>query len=75
MSAISIIEKIKEKHKVIGSEIVLEEIKHNGRVVAYISVNEKDLEKIIDRFLKGELDEVKSGWKKYFDKWRKEGIM
>ena len=75
MSLETIISKIKQKHKLIGNEIVLEEIWVRGRKVAYISITEDNLKTILNKYFKGELDLDRSGWRKYIEKWRKEGII
>jgi len=75
MSLETIISKIKEKHKTIGNEIVLEEIWIRGQRVAYISITEDNLKTILAKYFKGELDLGRSGWRKYIEKWRKQGIL
>lgn len=61
--------------KTLLGEILLEEVKaEDGRILGWITITPENLATAVDKIKKKETTEEVLGLKKYFDKWRSEGV-
>ncbi|MEM3423573.1 MAG: hypothetical protein QXE51_03315 [Nitrososphaeria archaeon] len=61
--------------KSLVGEVLLEEVKsEDGRILGWITITPENLATAVDKIKKKEAAEEALGLKKYFDKWRSEGV-